>query len=563
MPRQTERPTTRRTQLADTGGLPSIRPAAAPTDPYMSVPEGNSLQRSLQNAVRFLEEKGRFDGAVAKQDFEEGMLAQYKETDPNLDEKSKAFINGYNRIEGKLLLGAYKTAVATALEKHGELPWDDPIDQVDPETGEPVQGFGSILVGIEKDFMNKLPENREALKAFAPEALEAKQLIKKTYELQQVEAEYQNLVAKNAALINMGAEEILNGEPEDIGLAFRAAVSEHQNNAAALGMSRDEIAGLWVKQLGQMAVEEGRPELLDFIDVPAAEGGIRILDTKHAAKAIAYRQQARNAAKSLNSAKAAEEKEALKSHVQGLENRWIAEASGLDALQGYKTNSGKVVTAAQAAAIRRSELLTGIDPVTGQPFSELLSPTNFKYVVSQFDDHIQGIGAGDRTDTEVYRALRYNAMLVGNGEFTSEDWQKMYLANKDRLSTADRKALTNVLADYAKVEQSEFKTRLNHAVSTEEEFLDNAVFGDEAVKKMGVLSPDLNLIHRRMVRMYQNTILDAEANGNLDLKTVRELGKAAYDAYKDQLETVLTRIRDKHNERERIVETSSDPEEIR
>jgi len=566
MPRQTETRKNSRTQLSQTGGLPGIRPAASPTDPYAQVPQGSSLQRTLSNAMVFLEEKGKLDAHVAKEDAHAGMLARYQETDVNLDEHTRAFINGYNKVEGELALDGYIAEIKRTEEEFGHLPWEDPTDDegnslVDPETGEVVLGMGNRLLAIEQRYMDELPQHKEALKSFAPEALKAKSTIEEAFKLKKLEEAHAELTVKQEARANIVIRNTLKE-----GKSLRGALSEMQEFASVLGFSRDEITALFVKQAGMRAVKLGDDSIMDFID-EADGSGTRVLDTKHAAKAIQYRNQAAAVGAANEKAAIAAEEEAVKEYEQGITNSFADAALSLNSLSVYEDkDTGRFLTSRDLAIQKAEELRTGVD-ANGKPFKDMMSRVDYTYAMKLFQDHIQGKGVADRTDPEVFRVLRYNALLIRNKE-DEQRWKEQYSNNTGRLSDSDRKILTGLLDSKLKEEKSELKTQIQHVINTEEDFIYKEVYQDEAVKALGILSPDLSDIYQDMMKDYQDAIIEASASTDqpLDLAVVRALGEQARGGRNGKrLETIMTRIRDKMNastEGGVIIETD-DPAGIR
>lgn len=206
-------------------------------------------------------------------EMEEGMfLAQKGDEKPS---QGEYLIKGYETMEGELH--------ARKFAREAKQYYFENYNKLDPEE------FNEGLKSLSEQYLEQAPSDNY-LKSFIPVATQAEgELISrynsdmaKEFQLQSLNmtseliADELDLTVQNT--LGTSLEGILD-RPEDylrtaigigeseIGQTLRQTLTEMQVRGEALNLDKQTVSNLFVKQVGQLAVDTGMPELLDFASI--------------------------------------------------------------------------------------------------------------------------------------------------------------------------------------------------------------------------------------------------------------------------------------------------------
>lgn len=204
---------------------------------------------------------------------EEGMfLAQKGEDKPT---EGQYLIKGYETMEGELH--------ARKFAREAEQYYHENYNKLDPEE------FNEGLKALSQQYMEQAPSDNY-LKSFIPTATQAEDQLLGRYN-QDMAEEFQrqslNMTSELIAdeldkkvqnTLGTSLEGIIE-RPEDylrtaidigesgIGETLRTTLTQMQQRGEALNLDKQTVSNLFVQQVGQVAIDTGMPELLDFASI--------------------------------------------------------------------------------------------------------------------------------------------------------------------------------------------------------------------------------------------------------------------------------------------------------
>ena len=307
MPRQSVKQKNARLQWSDHDTFdfttPNLNVTARQTDPYVQPAMSNDaavvaqFASILNQTLKVFEER-----KVQKhdEDIQKGKRAKVRgEEKP--EDASKGFIKGYETLEG--MAGAAQ--LRTIMQDYYNKNW-----QLTPEE------FQAGKDEIVKEFLEGRSDNY--IDALIPGAIQAEQeIINAQYEAQH--SIIRGNINSHIRQVADGMVDIMVDQDIDDPVRLRQGLSDIQALAKEQGLSRSEVSGYFIDVVGQRAIKEGKPELMNFVyEKDVSAGNLRLIDTEHHPKILQYIRQAESEASSRDIAaeKAAKQKrEELKDSV--------------------------------------------------------------------------------------------------------------------------------------------------------------------------------------------------------------------------------------------------------
>lgn len=258
---------------------PNLKTAARPVNP-VERKDVSSKSLQLANALGIASEGITQTMGLMEQnarlDVQEGMfLAQKGEDKPT---KGESLIEGYETMEGELH--------ARRFEQEAQQFYAENYNKLNPKE------FNEGLKALSQKYLEDAPSDFY-LKGFLPAATQAEEKLLGNYNLDMAQEFQKESLNMTSELI---ADEIykniegslgvsLDTLPEnpmeyiqasltigDSGLdkVLRESLTNIQEKAKGLNLSKQAVSTLFVEQIGQIAVESGMPELLDFTAIEDA-----------------------------------------------------------------------------------------------------------------------------------------------------------------------------------------------------------------------------------------------------------------------------------------------------
>lgn len=216
-----------------------------------------------------------------------------------------AFLRGWEEMDGKISANQeYQVEVADYLAKNAE-------------TATPEE-FANGLHALSNKYLQGTSDNY--VRGFVGEALNIEESAKLSYQQVQSKVFQQNLEEKANIRFSQIIDNRLNDSFKGIGLgsyqellekpdayaamdigtfkagfgtALRDALTQAQEEFKAFGMSTAQVSDIFLDRVGQIAIEYGLPELLDYATIKD-KSGVSVEDTTLGQKVKQYRQQAEN-----------------------------------------------------------------------------------------------------------------------------------------------------------------------------------------------------------------------------------------------------------------------------
>ena len=171
------------------------------------------------------------------------------------------------------------------------------------------------LEEFQKEWIAARPSNKYYLESIAPHMAQVNATVIQTWAEQLRERTLNDIYNTALAGINQHADAVVglslqtigvkspdelilkydNGELDLTGIheAIRQGLSQAQDKASKLGLTKSEVSKLYVDRIGKLAVDLGMPELLDFADIKdEAHGGIKLNQTELAVDIEKYKANA-------------------------------------------------------------------------------------------------------------------------------------------------------------------------------------------------------------------------------------------------------------------------------
>lgn len=274
----------------------------------------DGLITALEGSGKLLQGYGQIKAQQNKEDKQSGYLKGMAGEQPE-ENANDAKIAGFERAAGEGTTLDFKTQVEGYLRDN----WD-----TDPETFQ--EGLNSMLPEYTEE------KSEAFLEGFVPKANRS---------IEQAQQQYfrlQNNKMKQDGLTSIGKgftgdleiifEEV---EPDKQPQAIRDAVSRHQKSNKSY-MTRMEISEHLVDIMGQRAVEEANPDLLDFTEEPDKQGGTKLTDTALVNKIKAYQRNALNAYDQEQRGEQARRQQAHKERKAQVERDLVVTIDGMSSL---------------------------------------------------------------------------------------------------------------------------------------------------------------------------------------------------------------------------------------
>jgi hypothetical protein len=201
-----------------------------------------------------------------------------------IDEKSSdAMLQGYYSYTAQIDMSVYNSAVQEYYAQHSH-EWETPEDV---EKG---------LENFYKEWIQARPTNKYYLETFLPKALNVHKAVIDTWTQEKVKQVNEDIYTTAVAGINSDVDNYVSGglrefvgvedlnvflsdeallkdyDFSEINEYLRHGLSQTQEKAKQMGMSRLDASEIYIKRLGEMAVKYGLPELLDFTSVKDESG---------------------------------------------------------------------------------------------------------------------------------------------------------------------------------------------------------------------------------------------------------------------------------------------------
>ena len=250
---------------------PDIKVASRPVDAFVA-PEP-AKPSPLGQVLNDLQQAGYYwqmgKQIQRKEDARAGQIKALKgEQLPG--DASLAMIRAYEETQGTAAVSEYQVAA----EQYFQENWTKPRGEFEAGLHE----LGSAAINGRSD---------NFILGFLPKALEIEEKVKRNYIKAQQADLQDNYTTNLKQSIRVQLDRPLS--PKDI----RELLSSYQQQAALFNLSRSQVTELFVDTLGEMAVQNGAPELMLFVD-EADESGIKVTDTPYGTKAIDYMKKAEN-----------------------------------------------------------------------------------------------------------------------------------------------------------------------------------------------------------------------------------------------------------------------------
>lgn len=307
--------------------VPNLNVTARPTDPMVySPPPASGASRVLKSLGLLTEEVGKVKDIKNQEDYELGQLAALKGEE--VATKSWAALKGYDTLNGSLAaLTDYQKDVDIFLAENPELT-DEELEQglntisskyLQGASDDFLKGFMEPALSIEQQASKvhtKRTIEQMRTQAFTKINTQVQESVK--LELNKILDQYN--VSISTLLDNPEAYQQLKDDNilSELGDTLRNNLTILQANSGVVGITKSEISAIYVDQVGQLAVELGLPELLDFAFVPD-ESKVSLDKTELQGAVYKYKDDANRVAQGFKTAIENAQKEAEKARLANME----------------------------------------------------------------------------------------------------------------------------------------------------------------------------------------------------------------------------------------------------
>lgn len=262
------------------------------------------------------------------------------------------------------------------------------------------------------------------VRRFVPQAMQYVKKADATFTDKQRERERNtNLtkIAKTMAGVVEGRMHFTEGSPEETAKVFKKYADTLRKNGKQLGLSPKEVSEAILDRIGYMAVENGRPDLLDYVKIK--DSGVSVEDA-FPGKVFQYRTRAQNVREQMDKDTETARDNWLKQERHKSMNNIMIEMSEMDTSDIKSMNN------------LRSKLYG---------MKNSLTATQFRPLLNSFNALRENIEFGQRTDqrtwAKMYTAARqgtlsWNMIEDNLGNITSEDFREIIKAQAQTLSTS-------------------------------------------------------------------------------------------------------------------------------